>query len=104
MLTTSSPTSSTPSPWSRSNGALAAWLGVSALLILAAFAGQASETSDDSGLPVFFRYDVAIGGLIVYAVLFVIAWATAQLGYGNAPAALGLRRFPLRRQSAEAGL
>ncbi len=95
MQTTSSPTSSTPSPWSRSNGALAAWLGVSALLVLAAFAGSASESSDE-GLPVFFRYDVAVGGLVVYAVLFTIAWATAQLGYGNAPEALGLRRFPLR--------
>ena len=69
---------------------------MSTLLVLAAFAGSAAESSDDGGLPVFFRYDVAIGGIVVYAVLFVIAWAAAQLGYGNAPEALGLRRFPLR--------
>ncbi len=64
-------------------------------MILAAFAGSSADTGDE-GLPVFFRYDVAIGGLIVYAVLFLISWAIAQMGFGNAREALGLRPFPRR--------
>src|SRR5262245_30783367 len=96
MLSTSSPTSSTPSPWSKSEGALVAWLSISALLVVVAFLGSSMETSDDDGLPIFFRYDFAINGLLVYGVLLAIAWGIAHLGYGNGREALGFRRFPLR--------
>ncbi len=95
MQTTSSPTSSTPSPWSRSTGALVAWLTLAALLVFAAFLGGATESNDEA-LPVFFRYDLAIGGLIVYGVLLLISWTIAHLGFGDAEKALGLRRFPIR--------
>lgn len=94
MEPTSSPTSSERSPWSKSAGALAAWLLVSTLLIAVTFAGsQAGGAADDEGVPVFFRYDFAIGGAIIYAVLFSIAWIIASIGFGDAPQALGFRRF-----------
>jgi membrane protease YdiL (CAAX protease family) len=97
MEPTSSPTSSEPSPWSRSPAALAAWLTVSTLLVLLAFAGQSGSGADDDGIPVFFRYDFAIGGAIVYAMLFALAWGAARLGFREgAGEAIGFRRFPRR--------
>ena len=93
MEPTSSPTSSERSLWSRSPGALAAWLGVSTLLILVAFAGQAADGADDESVPAFFRYDFAIGGAAVYAILFAIAWTIAAVGFGDAREAIGFRRF-----------
>ena len=97
MEPTSSPTSSGPSPWSRSAGALAAWLGVSTFLVLLAVGGQSGSGTDDEGIPVFFRYDFAVGGTIVYAMLFALAWGIARLGFReNAGEAIGFRRFPRR--------
>jgi membrane protease YdiL (CAAX protease family) len=64
-------------------------------MILAAFAGSAADDGGE-GLPVFFRYDVAIGGLIVYGVLLLVAWTIAHVGFGNAREALGLRPFARR--------
>jgi membrane protease YdiL (CAAX protease family) len=93
MEPTSSPTSSERSPWSRSAGALAVWLAVSLLLIAVAFAGQSGGGADDEGIPVFFRYDFAIGGAVIYGLLFGIAWIIASVGFGDAPRALGFRRF-----------
>jgi membrane protease YdiL (CAAX protease family) len=96
MEPTSSPTSSERSPWSRSTGALAAWLAVSTLFVLLAYAGQSGGTADDGGIPVFFRYDFAIGGAAIYAVLFGIAWTIGSVGFGDAGKALGFRGFPRR--------
>jgi CAAX protease family protein len=95
MQTTSSPTSSAPSPWSRSYGGLATWLALAGVSIALAFAGAAADTGDE-GIPVFFRYDAAVGGLIVYGLIFAVTWITATASFGDAPTALGFRRFPTR--------
>jgi membrane protease YdiL (CAAX protease family) len=67
---------------------------MSVLLVLLAFAGaQGGETSGDE-VPVFFSYELAIGGLVFYAILAGTAWLVAARAYGTAREALGLRSFP----------
>src|SRR3954452_3421632 len=92
MDATSSPTSSTPSRWSRDNRALGLWLGVAALFTILSFAAQSSAPDDDK---LFFEYSLAIGGTIQAAIVAGIAFGGGAF-YGDAPRALGIRRFPLR--------
>jgi len=92
MEATSSPTSSTPSPWSRNDRALALWLGVSAIFALLSFLAQLSAPDDDK---LFFEYSFAVAGTIQAAIIVGIAYGGGAF-YGDAPLALGLRRFPLR--------
>ncbi len=94
MQTTSSPTSSEHSLWSRANAPLAAWLGVTAVLVAIAFAGTATRGDADTR-DILFRYEFALGSVVVYGLLVALTWFFARW-FGDAPAALGLRRFPLR--------
>ena len=94
MQTTSSPISAERFPRSRSDRALAIWLGLSTLLVALAFAATRSPAEDD-GPEALFRYEFAIGSAIVYGILVGIAWVAAR-GFGEAREALGLRRFERR--------
>ncbi len=94
MQTTSSPTSSAPSRWSRENAPLAAWLCVTAVLVAIGFAGATAEGAEDRR-DVLFRYEFALGSVAVYGILVGLTWFFARW-FGDARAALGLRRFPLR--------
>ena len=97
METTSPPTSSAPSAWSRSTGAAAAWCALAFFLVAAGFAGQLAgdETDDGGSSDVLFRYEFAFGSVVVYAVIVGLTWLIARL-YPNPRLALGLRAFPLR--------
>jgi membrane protease YdiL (CAAX protease family) len=96
MPQTSSPTSSEPSRWSRSNGALAAWLVMAVLLIAVAFSPQAAgEDGDEATTDILFRYEFAVASLVVYAVIVGLTWLVAR-SFGDAREALGLRPFPRR--------
>jgi membrane protease YdiL (CAAX protease family) len=96
MPTTSSPTSSEPSRWSRSNGALAAWLVLAAFLIGVAFLPQTTgEDGDEATTDILFRYEFAVGSLVVYAVIVGLTWLVGR-SFGDAREALGLRPFPRR--------
>ena len=72
------------------------WLAVSSALALLAFAGasQSSESSDDN---ILFEYDLAVGGLVFYGLMIVVAYLIA-LAYPRAHRldALGFRRFRFR--------
>lgn len=92
METTSSPTSSTPSHWSRSNPALALWLGVAALFAGLSFATQATAPDDDK---LFFEYSLAAAALVQSAVVIGIAFGGGAF-FANASRALGIRAFPVR--------
>jgi membrane protease YdiL (CAAX protease family) len=92
MEPTSSPTSSAPSRWSRSDRALALFLGVSAVFALLSFAAQSSAPDDDK---LFFEYSLAIAAAVQAAIIIGIAYGGGRF-FGDAPRALGLRRFPLR--------
>src|SRR4029079_5960991 len=92
MEAASSPTSSTPSPWSRNDRALALWLGVSAIFALLRFLAQSSAPHVDE---LFFEYALGVSGTIQAAIIVGIAYGGGMF-YGDAPRALGLRRFPLR--------
>jgi membrane protease YdiL (CAAX protease family) len=94
MQTTSSPISSEPFPRSRSDTALAVWLGLSILLTAFAFVG-ARQGGDDGGAEALFRWEFAIGSALVYGVIVGIAWLAAR-PFGDARVALGLRRFERR--------
>jgi uncharacterized protein len=94
MQTTSAPTSSEPSPWSRSDRALAVWLGVAGLLLLLVFAAGGAAGDDDPS-DALFRYEFAVGSTLVYAILVAVTWVGAQ-GFADARRALGLRRFESR--------
>ena len=93
MEPTSSPTSSERSLWSRSPGALAAWLGVSTLLVLVAFAASrpaARTTRASAVLPLRLR-DRRRGR--VRDPLLRSPGSIAAVGFGNAREAIGFRRF-----------
>jgi membrane protease YdiL (CAAX protease family) len=84
------------SQWSRSNGALAAWLGMAAFLIAVAFLPQAAgEDVDEAATDILFRYEFAIASVVVYAVIVTLTWLVAR-SFGDAGEALGLRPFPRR--------
>jgi membrane protease YdiL (CAAX protease family) len=70
------------------------WLGVSALLVLVAFAG-AGESSGAQDEDVVFNADLAIGGLVFYGLMIVVSFLIAR-GFPHATDALGLRHFRLR--------
>jgi membrane protease YdiL (CAAX protease family) len=92
MQTTSSPTSSRRSRARRAS-ALALWLALSAVLVLAAFYGQASEeTSDDEAL---YDPSLAVNGLFLYGLMIGLSVAIARL-FRRPYSALGFRRFRLR--------
>ena len=95
METTSSPTSPEPSPWSRSNRALAIWGGVATALILLAFSSTALDDEERDTSDVLFEYEFAVGSLIVYAVIVGVTWIAAR-GFGDARDGLGLRSFAPR--------
>jgi uncharacterized protein len=96
MLTTSSPTSSEGSRWSRSNVALAAWLGIAAVLIATAFASQGStDVGEGEEGEILFRYEFAIGSIVVYGVIVALTWLAARR-FPHPSLALGLRGFGLR--------
>jgi membrane protease YdiL (CAAX protease family) len=97
METTSPPTSSGLSDRSRSDKALAGWIAIAAVLVLAAFAvpatadpGTEEETSD-----ILFEYEFAIGSVVVYGVIVGLTLLTAR-AFRNPEAALGFRAFRLR--------
>ena len=92
MKWTSSPTSTAPSPWSRSDRALALWLGVSAIFALLSFVAQSSAPEDDK---LFFEYSLAVAGVVQSVIVVGLAFAGGAF-FSNASAALGLRRFPGR--------
>jgi membrane protease YdiL (CAAX protease family) len=93
---TSSPASSEPTQrWSRSNVALAVWLSISGLLIAVAFASSTSGTSGEGEDDVLFRYEFAIGSVIVYGVIVALTWVAAR-SFEHPREALGLRSFSLR--------
>ena len=94
MQTISSPTSPAPSPRSRSDRALAIWVGVSALLVVLAFGatGAAGAQSDGDAL---FRYEFALAGVVVYGVIVGVTWLAAR-GFDDPREALGLRGFAPR--------
>ncbi len=94
METTSSPTSSEPSRWSRSTVALAAWLAIAIFFVVSAFALRATsegETESDT----LFDYSFAAGSVVIYAVIVGLTWLIAR-AFRDPAEALGLRRFPLR--------
>jgi membrane protease YdiL (CAAX protease family) len=93
MQTTSSPTSTAPSPRSRSAGALAIWAGISALLVLLAF--SASEAAREEAGDALFRYEFGLGSALVYGVLIGVTWLAAR-SFGDARDALGLGPFSSR--------
>ena len=92
MPTTSSPTSSRRSR-THSWTAAAIWLGVCAFLIASAFYLASLESEDDS--EALYDPDLAVAGLIQYAILILIAIGIARL-FPRPIDALGLRRFRAR--------
>ena len=91
MRTTSSPTSSRPSS-GRSAAALALWLGIAGLLILAAFYGSSQEEAPEDAL---YDPSLAVNGLILYGILSAVAFGIAQL-LPRPVTALGFRPFAWR--------
>jgi uncharacterized protein len=92
MPTTSSPTSSRRSR-THSSKAAAIWLGVTALLIAAAFYGASLETEDES--EALYDGSLAVAGAIQYSLLVLIALGLSRL-FPSPMSALGLRRFHWR--------
>jgi membrane protease YdiL (CAAX protease family) len=96
METTSAPTSSGLSDRSRSDKALAAWIAIAAVLVLAAFSvpaadpGAEEETSD-----ILFEYEFAIGSVVVYGIIVGLTLLAARV-FPDPEAALGFRAFRLR--------
>ena len=65
-------------------------------LVVTAFASQAVADEDaDGGSDILFRYEFAVGSVVVYAVIVGLTWLAAR-AYGDARGALGLRGFPIR--------
>jgi uncharacterized protein len=95
MPTTSSPTSSEPSAWSRSSVALAGWVIVAAGLIALAFywTSQAGTVVQERDL--LFEYEFTVQSVIGYAILIGFTFAIAA-GFPNVRSALGFRSFPRR--------
>ena len=94
METTSSPTSSEPSRWSRSTPALAGWLGLSGILVALAFLG-AARGGEDGEEDILFRYEFAVGSVLVYAIILALTVGIGR-SFPHPRLALGLRGFPLR--------
>jgi membrane protease YdiL (CAAX protease family) len=95
MEPTSVETSPEPSPWSRSTGALAAWLALSGFLILIAFGVQLADEGAGGSSDALFEYSFAAGSVVIYSVIAALTWLIAR-AFGEPRRALGLRRFPLR--------
>jgi len=88
MQTTSSETSARLSNGS-SRGALAAWLGVAALLIALGFIGTSTGQSDPN---VLYDYSFAAGSTVIYAILVAVSFAIAS-ALGRPLVAAGLTKF-----------
>lgn len=82
-----------PAP-ERERLALALWLLVAGLQIAVSFllGGDSSTDSDDEP---FYSYSLAVGSLLIYAILIALTFWIAAL-YPDRRAALGLRRFAPR--------
>ncbi len=79
-------------PVPRQRRALGLWLLVAGIQIVAAFAGNAGGSTDDGREPLY-EYSLAIGSLVLYAILLgVTFWIGSTLP--DRRSALGLRRFP----------
>jgi membrane protease YdiL (CAAX protease family) len=74
--------------------ALGLWLLVAGLQVAAAFAGRAADSGADADQPLY-DYSLAIGSLVIYAILVGATFWIASL-FPNRRAALGLQRFPAR--------
>src|SRR5215213_2488476 len=94
MQAISSPTSSGRSQPSRQYRPLLAWSLVAAVQIALAFTASVAA-NDEAADDTFYRYEFALGNLVVYAVL---AGLTALIASrtGDMRGALGLRRFAAR--------
>jgi uncharacterized protein len=88
MQPTSSETSARLSNGSR-RGALAAWLGVAALLVALGFIGTSTGQSDPN---VLYDYSFAVGSTLIYAILVAVTFAIAR-ALGRPLAAAGLTKF-----------
>jgi membrane protease YdiL (CAAX protease family) len=88
MQTTSLETSDRLSNGS-SRGALAAWLGVAALLVALGFVGTSTGQSDPN---VLYDYSFAVGSTIIYAILVAVSFGIAS-ALGRPFVAAGLAKF-----------
>jgi membrane protease YdiL (CAAX protease family) len=95
MRATSSETSSERSSWSRSDLALALWLGLAVGLIALAFAGTSTGETEVGDRDLLFEYSFAVQSLIGYAFLTALTLAIAKL-FPSVWSALGFRSFRLR--------
>jgi membrane protease YdiL (CAAX protease family) len=95
METTSSPTSNELSAApDRRRLALVAWLALAAIQVGLATAGALLAEEETASEPLY-RYETAIGGGIVYAILIALTVAIARL-YPDPRDALGFRPFGAR--------
>lgn len=86
----------------RRRRALWLWLLVAGIQVAAAFAGNAGDSTDDGGQPLY-EYSLAVGSLVLYAILLGVTLWIASL-FPDRRSALGLRRFPLRSLWLAAGV
>lgn len=92
MQTTSSRTSVGRSPRPRT-GPLVAWLGVSVLLALLAFASRSSGAEIDSD--VLYQPSFVVAGFVQFGIIALVALGIARF-YRDPLRALGFRRFRAR--------
>jgi membrane protease YdiL (CAAX protease family) len=92
MPTTSSPTWRRRSHGRKRSGALAAWLVLAALLVVAAFYGRSQGEAAEDAL---YDPDLAINGTVFYGLMILVAVGLA-LFFPRPRRALGLNRFALR--------
>jgi membrane protease YdiL (CAAX protease family) len=76
--TSSAISSARSQPSSRERWALVAWLVLTGVLVVAAFAGQASDSSDSND-QLFFDYEFAIGSTVVYGFFVGLTFLIARL-------------------------
>lgn len=86
---------------SRELGALAAWLGLVAILIALGFASGGVDQEDRG--EVIYRYSLGIGGIVQAVFLLGLTAAIATLDSSGRRDALGLRRFDHRALWPAAG-
>ena len=93
MPTTSSPTSTEPSAWSRSNVALAGWLAIAVALIGLAFYGTSRAETVVQERDLLFEYEFTIQSLVGYGLIIGFTFAVAA-AFPDVRRALGFRSFP----------
>src|SRR3990170_6932604 len=99
MSTTASPTSDRPRP-SRPRAALSGWLVLASVQIALSFSARGD--GDSPTRDIFYRYDVLVSSLILYALLIALTvWIASA--FPSLRDALGLRRFRLRWLGAAVG-